>query len=192
MCHNYWVSENQLEKATLEIERHVARGGWDGPLRLFALVYAQEALREHPELVNELPADVAGASITDPNTLFSVEQEDLPNINSVGELVTQIVWPEEVDGAAVSIERIVLPPSAEVEVPEDETAALEFLRNHPERRDVRIVAAVLRTGETWCAIRMKDYDDDAKVLSGADLVPGLLEGLQLTFQAPNSDAPVAE
>ncbi|MDO5025523.1 MAG: PPA1309 family protein [Trueperella sp.] len=177
------MSENQLAKATIEIERHVARGGWDGPLRLFALVYAQEALQQHPELAAELPADVASAEISDPQTLFSVEQEDLPQIDTVGELITQIVWPEEVSGAAVSVERIVLPPSVEVELPEDESEALEFLRNHPERRDVRIVAAALRTGETWCVIRMKDYDDDAQVLSGADLVPGLLEGLQLTFQA---------
>ncbi|WP_406711540.1 hypothetical protein QEV70_02925 [Trueperella pyogenes] len=80
-----------LEKSTLEIERHVATGGWDAPMRLFALALAKNALDTHPELVGELPADVQAQAITDETTLFSIEQEGLPEVESVEELLGRIV-----------------------------------------------------------------------------------------------------
>lgn len=188
MCHNKRVTENtktpmlrSLEKSTLEIERHVATGGWDAPMRLFALAHAQRALAEHPELADELPADVQADAITDPTALFSIEQEGLPEVQTIEELVTRIVWPDNVDGAALSVERIVLPPGAETKLPEDPEEAEAALENHPDRQDVRIVTSVLRTGESWCAIRMKNFDDPSKVLSGENLVPGLVEGLRIGF-----------
>ena len=45
----------------------------------------------------------------------------------------------------------------------------------------RVVAGVLRTGEGWCAIRQRAHDDDTMVMSGADLVPSLLDLLHATF-----------
>lgn len=176
------AEKNALRDATLEIERHVARGGWDGPVRLFALVRAQAALAANPELAQELPADVQAEAITDPETLFSVEQEDLPQVDSLSELVGRIVWPEEVDGAALSVERVILPPSAEVDLPEDEAEAQKIIAKHPQRQEVRMVASVLRDGRSWCAIRMKQYDNDDMVLSGPKLVEGLVAGLQTTFE----------
>ncbi|TBW21631.1 hypothetical protein EZJ44_06610 [Arcanobacterium bovis] len=176
------TASQALRNATLEIEKHVAGGGWDGPIRLFALVKARAALDLNPALAEELPADVKAESISDPDTLFSVEQEDLPKADSLNELLGQIMWPEEVDGAAISVERIVLPPSAEVNLPEDEVEAQKVLQSHPDRQDVRMVAAVLRSGETWSAIRMKDHDADDMVLSGSELVQGLSEALKMTFE----------
>ncbi|QCX46311.1 hypothetical protein EBF03_01925 [Arcanobacterium haemolyticum] len=171
-----------LRDATLDIERHVATGGWDAPIRLFALVRAQAALAANPELANELPADVHAESIADPHLLFSVEQEDLPQTASLDELLGHIVWPEEVDGAAISVERIVLPPSAESDIPDDDEAALSYLQNHPERQDVRMVVAALRTGATWSVIRMRSHDSDADVLSGENLVEGLTAAIKATFE----------
>lgn len=121
MCHNGAVTETtktpilrSLEKSTLEIERHVATGGWDAPMRLFALAYARRALDEHPELSDELPADVQADAITDPTTLFSIEQEGLPDVDTIEELVTRIVWPDNVDGASLAVERIVLPQAVKL------------------------------------------------------------------------------
>ncbi|MBM7825805.1 hypothetical protein JOD55_001632 [Arcanobacterium pluranimalium] len=176
------TASHALRNATLEIEKHVARGGWDGPIRLFALVKARAALDLNPALADELPADVKADSISDPNVLFSVEQEELPQADSLNELLGQIMWPEEVDGAAISVERIVLPPSAETNLPSDDLEAQKILENHPDRQDVRMVAAVLRTGETWSAIRMKEHDADDMVLSGSDLVEGLTAALKTTFE----------
>ncbi|QRV02558.1 hypothetical protein JTE88_02040 [Arcanobacterium phocisimile] len=171
-----------LRDATIDIERHVATGGWDAPIRLFALVRAQAALAKNPELADELPADVSAQSITDPQLLFSVEQEGLPQTSSLEELLGQIVWPDDVDGAALSVERIVLPPSAENDIPQDPHEALEYLRKHPDRQDVRMVVAALREGQTWSVIRMRSHDSDADVLSGENLVEGLTAALQSTFE----------
>lgn len=165
----------------MEIERHVATGGWDAPIRLFALVLAKNALAQHPELAGELPSDVQADAINDETTLFSIEQEGLPPVDTLEELLGRIVWPADVDGAALAVERIILPPSAEVTLPEDPVEAEKMLAEHPDRQDVRIVASVLRTGESWCAIRMRKCDDDAKVLSGANLIPGIVEGLKMGF-----------
>ena len=165
----------------MEIERHVATGGWDAPIRLFALALAKNALAQHPELAGELPSDVQADAINDETTLFSIEQEGLPPVDTLEELLGRIVWPADVDGAALAVERIILPPSAEVTLPEDPVEAEKMLAEHPDRQDVRIVASVLRTGESWCAIRMRKFDDDAKVLSGANLSPGIVEGLKMGF-----------
>ena len=74
-----------------------------------------------------------------------------------------------------------LPPDADSDIPADPAAAKEFAANHPDRQEVRIVAAVLRTGETACALRLKSHDADDLVLTGPDLVPGLLIQLQTTL-----------
>lgn len=111
-----------------------------------------------------------------------MEQEDLPQTASLDELLGHIVWPEEVDGAAISVERIVLPPSAESDIPDDDEAALSYLQNHPERQDVRMVVAALRIGATWSVIRMRSHDSDADVLSGENLVEGLTAAIKATFE----------
>ncbi|WP_216388406.1 PPA1309 family protein [Arcanobacterium phocae] len=182
MTNELSAEHRSLRDATLDIERHVASGGWDGPIRMFALIRAQAALAQNPELANELPADVHAQSITDPHLLFSVEQEDLPQTSSLEELLGQIVWPPEVDGTALSIERIVLPPSAEKDIPEDPAQAQLFLQQHPEREDVRMVVAAMRDGTTWSVIRMRSHDADADVLSGENLVEGLTAALRTTFE----------
>ncbi|MFC5280919.1 PPA1309 family protein [Arcanobacterium canis] len=176
------LSQIALRDATADIESHVNRFGWDGPVRVFALINARAALDAHPALAGELPADVEASAITDPHTLFSVEQEDLPHVDSLEELFGSIMWPPNVDGAAISTERVVLPPNVEVTLPDDEAAAMEILKNHPERQDVRIVASVMRSGESWCIVRMRHFDDDSMRISSPDAVPGLVEGLRETLK----------
>lgn len=170
-----------LRDATLEIEKHVSTAGWDAPVRVFALVNAKKALAQTPQLATELPADVTANDVTDGYTLFSIEQEGLPQANSLSELLAQIYWPETVDGTAISVERIVLPPSAEVKLPEDEQEALRVLQNHPARQDVRMVAARMRDGSTWGALRMREHDADEMVLSGSKLLESLCAALAVTF-----------
>ncbi|WP_257957103.1 hypothetical protein [Nocardioides sp. B-3] len=44
------------------------------------------------------------------------------------------------------MERLVLPPGVDAEIPDDPAAAEEFASNHPLRREVRIVAGATRAG----------------------------------------------
>lgn len=174
--------EQAVRDAVIDIERFTAKDGWDGPVRVFALVAAQPALQANPDLADELPADVSISAITDPDVLFSVEQEGLPDSESLEELLAQLAWPAEVDGAAIVAERIIVPPSAEVDLPTDPELALAALANHPEREDVRMVVGVMRSGESWCSIRTKSHDADDAVVGAADAVPGLIAALSATFE----------
>ncbi|WP_255499923.1 PPA1309 family protein [Actinotalea sp. JY-7885] len=170
-----------LAEAVHEIERHVAGAGWDGPVRVFALVATGRALETEPGLERQLPPEVVARARRDPNHLTSVEQEDLPAADSLEDLLARLSWPETVDGAAVVVERVMLPPEAEEAMPDDPDAALAYLMAHPDRQDVRLAVGVLRGGETWCAVRTRADDADDRVGGGPDLVPGLVHAVAATL-----------
>lgn len=174
-------AERTLADAVREIERHVAGAGWDGPVRVFGLVRTAPALDASPGLADELPPEVVEAARADPHHLTSVEQEGLPPATDLEELLGAMSWPATVDGAAVVVERVMLPPQAEEGMPDDEDAALAYLMAHPDRQDVRIAVAALRSGEAWTALRTRAHDSDDDVAQGPDLVPGLLAALRATF-----------
>ncbi|WP_265520788.1 PPA1309 family protein [Oerskovia flava] len=171
-----------LAEAVREIEQHVAGAGWDGPVRVFALVNARSAITADPALVSQLPPEVVAAAGADPHHLVSVEQEGLDAATDVESLLAGISWPPSVDGAAIVLERVILPPSAEAGVPEDPQEALAHLAQHPDREDVRLAVGVLRDGPGWCAVRTKSHDADTDVAFGPTLVPGLLDALSATFE----------
>ncbi|MBP3222583.1 MAG: hypothetical protein J6M18_01470 [Actinomycetaceae bacterium] len=171
-----------IQNAVEEIEKYVASYGWDGPIRLFALIRSAKALENNPELVDQLPPDVSLEAAQSSESIFSVEQEDLPRADSVEELLSLIQWPENVDGAAITCERITLPPDAETEIPDNPIEAEKFLANDPRREDVRMAVGVMRNGESWCSLRLKSHDRDSEVLGSADLIPELVRALEMTFQ----------
>jgi hypothetical protein len=164
-----------LRATVLELERHAAEAGWDHPARLYALVLTEELVANEPSLAKMLDLE-PGQDLT--NSLTPVEQ-DLPDDEHLEELLTQMMWPEAVHGAAVTVERLVLPPT--VELPEDEAEAMQLAATHPEREEVRMVVAATRRGSAYCAMRLRSHDDDFAVIEGPDLVPALLELLQGTL-----------
>jgi len=176
-----------LWRAVAEIERHVAADGWGAPVRLFALVRTAEALRRDPSLADRLPANVVADAEADPGHLTSVEQEGVPAVGDLDDLLGQLAWPAGVDGAALVAERILVPPDAEAEVraavgTADERARASALAAHPAAEDVRIAVGVLRDGRHECAVRSRSKDSDGEVRTGADLVPGLVSALQATLE----------
>lgn len=171
-----------LGRAVRELERHVARGGWDAPLRVFALIRTAEAISRDPSLAEQLPPDLVATAATDPTHITSVEQEDLPDADGLEQLLAGIAWPDAVDGAALVCERVVVPPDVERELPDDPDEAVEVLMAHPQREDVRLAVGVLRDGTTSCALRTRRNDDDLAVGTGPDLVPGLTAALTATLR----------
>lgn len=170
-----------LLEVALETERYVAAAGWDQPVRLFALVETARLLQAEPLLAAQLP----GGSDAAPDALSAIEQEDLPHPESLEALLAHLAWPPEVDGAALAVERIVLPPQAEAELdeqlPTDEAAATAALANHPQRADVRLLAAVLRDGTATCLLRQRAHDTDDRVAVGTEIAPALIEALTKTL-----------
>ncbi|MFV0252366.1 MAG: PPA1309 family protein [Beutenbergiaceae bacterium] len=167
-----------LRLAVVEIERHVARGGWDAPIAVFALVRTADALAANPELARELPAEAVELARHNREHVTSIEQDGLPAAQNLEDLLAQLAWPPQVDGAAVAVERIVVPSST---AQDDGEPSVEELMAHPERQDVRIAVGVLRTGESWCALRSKNNDADDDVAGAPDAVPGLVAALAATL-----------
>lgn len=164
-----------LRDVALEIERHVQEDGWDQPVRLFALVPTADLVAREPGLADQLGEQLAA----DPDALTSIEQE-LPDDRDLETLLGAIEWPDAVLGCAVVVERLMLPAEAEDDLPDDPQALAEAVASHPERRDVRLVAAVTRDGARHSIVRGRDAAD-ADVVEGPDLVPGLLDPLLQTL-----------
>lgn len=165
-----------LAAAVREIEAHLAGDGWDQPSRLFALVDTGAFVADEPAL-----AEAMGLGAPTGPSLTPIEQELAGDV-LLEQVLESITWPAGVAGCAVVVERLVLPPEADAELPEDPDTAVDFARSHPQRQEVRIVAGATRAGATYCALRMRAHDEDHAVVTGPDLVPGLLELLASTMQ----------
>ncbi|MGJ9413660.1 PPA1309 family protein [Aeromicrobium sp. CF4.19] len=165
-----------LRDVALEIESHVGEDGWDQHPRLYALVPTAQLLEHEPALAEELGAQLEAA----PDGLTPVEQDSLPRDRGLEELLEAIEWPEAVSGCAVVVERVMLPPDAEEDLPDDPEALRAAVTEHPLRREVRIVAAVTRAGARHSTVRARGADDSS-LLEGPDLVPSLLDHLHRTL-----------
>lgn len=170
-----------LRIAVVEVEAQASDSGWDQPSRLFALVRTAELAAAEPELAAEL-----GLHDNSSQLLTAVEQElDQETGQHTGlleEMLARITWPEAVEGALAVVERVVLPPEVEAQVPDDPDAATQFAIGHDRREDVRIAAGVLRTGESHCVLRLRSHDSDEALVHGHDVVPGLVEALRETLE----------
>ncbi|MER5841527.1 MULTISPECIES: PPA1309 family protein [Streptomyces] len=175
------MAASPLTRAVLEIDEYVSGLGWDQPARLFALVDTARLRAEQPSLADRLGP---GAE-QETTTLTPIEQDALPTGKPLDEFLGTIAWPASVVGCALTVERLMLPPSAEAQVPQDldETALAAWVAKHPERQEVRMTVAVLRDGARDSALRLRAKDSPTEVLTGSALVPGLAEALTATFEA---------
>jgi hypothetical protein len=164
-----------LQPAIAEIEAHVHAAGWDRPPTLFALVRAAQFLADDPETGRRL-----GLDQLEPDALTPIEQDELPE-GPLDDVLAGIAWPPSVAGCVLSQEIVILPPSAEADLT-DELAALRA-SDHPERREARLVAGVLRDGATAALLRMRATEgDEDDLLTGPDLAPNLVAALLATFE----------
>lgn len=168
-----------LAATAREVEQFVAAAGWDQQPQLFALVATPTLLANQPELAGQL--DTAAA-------LTPVAQETLPE----GELdaaLAGIEWPDAVAGCALAQEIVVLPPAAQAglgELPDDPAQARRAAAEHPQRREGRLVAAVLRDGAGACVLRLRaesrnDQSHD-ELMEDPQLAPNLLRALRETLR----------
>ncbi len=177
-----------LPAAAREVEEFVASAGWEQPAQVFALVSTQQLLTSEPGLAEQL--DPAAP-------LTPVAQDSLP-AEDLSEALARIIWPDQVVGCALAQEIIVLPPSAESELPEtngDPEAARKRAAEHPDRREARLVAAVLRDGGHFCVMRLRATGDSGtgdsgmgdsgtgdEIIQDSSLAPNLVKALLETFE----------
>lgn len=175
--------ESDLVQALLELECHVNDAGWDQPHRLFALADAAELHERAPGLL---------APMDHPNQLIAVEQDLSAQTGGPTQLLAQLAWPDSVVGAALTLERIVVPTSVEQAFVDhafiddggdvgDDSELVAGLAADPQRSEVRLAVAVTRDGQRMCALRFRDHDADDQVLTGTDLVDSIADALLATF-----------
>lgn len=166
------MPDSPLRRAALEMEAYVASDGWDQAPRLFALVPTADLVSQQPDLADELGDDAGELTL--------IEQDGVPADRPLEDLLVEIAWPDSVLGCAAVLERIMLPPEAEEGLPDDPDEMMMAAAAHPDRQEVRLVAAVTRDGSAHSAVRARQ-PDDAELLEGPDLVPGLVEQLRQTL-----------
>ncbi|MGW7257126.1 PPA1309 family protein [Streptomyces sp. NPDC054834] len=174
------MAASPLTRAVLEIDEYASGLGWDQPARLFALVDTARLRAQEPSLAAQLGLQ------DEPETtgLTPIEQDEVPTDRPLDEFLGTIAWPDAVVGCALTVERLMLPPSAEAQVPEglNETKLAQWVAAHPERQEVRMTVAVLRDGTRESALRLREKDSPTEVLTGPELVPGLTQALRATFE----------
>jgi hypothetical protein len=173
------MAASPLTRAVLEIDEYASGLGWDQPARLFALVDTARLRAQEPGLAAQLGLQ------DEPETtgLIPIEQDEIPADKPLDEFLGTIAWPDAVVGCALTVERLMLPPSAEASVPEglSDKKLAKWVAEHPDRQEVRMTVGVLRDGTRDSALRLREKDTPTEVLTGASLVPGLAEALSATF-----------
>ncbi|MGJ6979432.1 PPA1309 family protein [Aestuariimicrobium soli] len=162
-----------LIAALAEIDRHVARAGWDQPARLFALVSTEVLIRQEPSLAAHLTSG-------SPDSLSSIEQEDFVIGDDVFETLGRMQWPATVQGCAIVMERTFLGPRHEADIPSDPAAAEAFVREHPDRQEARVVVGAMREDTVHGLARLRSHPEE--LLSSDDLVPALSRALLATLR----------
>lgn len=164
-----------LQETLVEIERHVAGSGWDQPPQLFALARTAELVATEPDLAAQLGLDPDRLPA---EALTPLEQDPLPD-GPLDESLAQVGWPREVAGCALVQEVLMLPPEVEETMPRH-TDVLDWVSDHPEKREARLAVAVLRDGSRACTVRLRGPDEE-ELLVGPDLAPALADALAATL-----------
>ncbi|CAM5411809.1 PPA1309 family protein [Streptomyces abikoensis] len=174
------MAASPLTRAVLEIDQYASGLGWDQPARLFALVDTGKLRAQEPGLADQLGLDESAQA----GSLTPIEQDEIPAGTALDKFLGTIAWPDAVTGCALTVERLMLPPSAEGTVPNgmSEKQLAKWVAAHPDRQEVRMTVAVLRDGARETAVRLREKDSPTEVLTGPDLVPGLAEALAATFE----------
>lgn len=164
-----------LTGAAREVEEFVSASGWNQSPQLFALVDTAELIAREPGLAEQLSPDA---------TLTPIAQETLPDVD-LDEALGGIAWPDSVTGCALAQEIVVLPSEAEAAVIESGQSSAEARRlaaEHPQRKEARLVAAVLRDGAGACVLRVRgDADHPDEIVEHPELAPNLIDALRQTF-----------
>lgn len=169
-----------LDAVAAEIEAHIALGGWDQAPQLFALV-PTTVVAADPNTAPLL--GLAADAQIPPDSLTPVAQEALPD-KPLDEALAGIEWPEPVVGCALAQEIVVLPPDAEAELPGGD-GDLAAATSHPDRREARLVIAVVNDGRQAGVLRLRGDvgtgDAGDEIAFGADLAPNLATALRATL-----------
>jgi len=181
--HTQESTESPLTQVVTELDAELARHSWGQPVRLFALVDTDDLIAEEPQLAEALKLV--------PGTITSVEQDGFDQAAEVEQLLVTIGWPESVLGAAVAVERLLLPAQVEAELTDttDPSQLSQAAAAHEARVDVRVITAVTRDGGEITMLRLgAPHDYTVTGRPGERLAPELTDLLHGTFAPDHPDS----
>ena len=172
-----------LADSVREIEHHVADAGWDGPVRVFALVRTQAMLPTEPGLAAQLDPAVLAAARAEPWHLTSVEQEELPAAPDLETLLggPLVAGDGRRDGRHGRARRAAARRRGGHAAGHRRGPGLPARRT-PSARTCGSSSARCATDPSWCAVRTRANDTDEQVGQGPDLVPGLVAAVRSTLE----------
>ncbi|WP_227983821.1 PPA1309 family protein [Nocardia spumae] len=182
-----------LYRCIRDVAEYADSEGWDQPPQLFALVPTADLVAAEPTLEEQLDD---GAALT------PIAQEALPDdltgdSMALDEFLATTSWPPAVHGVVLVQQIVVLPPTAEQTLDEAiaplladrdaaDQAGRDAAQTHPERRDARLYAGVLREGVSLCLLQLRPEEDDAfpdlDLRTAPNLAPNLVEALRHTLE----------
>ncbi|MBF6227722.1 PPA1309 family protein [Nocardia abscessus] len=187
-------AELVLARSVREVAEFVDAEGWGRPPQMFALVPTADLVAAQPELEDQLDEG---------DELTPVAQEAFPDDVTGGsialdEFLATTSWPPAVRGCVLVQEIVVLPPDAESTLDDAlaplladheaaDAAARAAAEAHPERREARLFAAVLRDGASLCLLQLRPEDDaddfgELDLRTYPNLAPNLIEALHHTLE----------
>lgn len=187
-------AEIVLARSVHEVAEFVDAEGWGRSPQMFALVRTTDLVAAEPALIDEVDAA---------DELTPIAQDPLPDHVAGGsmaldEFLATTSWPPAVAGCVLVQEIVVLPPDAEEDLDEALTPLLAdadaadaagraAAHAHPGRREARLFAAVLRSGNSLCLLQLRpeESEDDGADLdlrTYPNLAPNLVEALRHTFE----------
>ena len=158
--------QQALNKAMMEAVEFVHAEGWDAPPTLFGLVPTQLLVDELVDLDDSSPLTLV---------VQDLPEHILPGSEELGEYVSRIAWPRDVQGVILAQEIVFKDASA------GEAA---------EPRPARLFSGVLREediDQTLLQLRLTEYEleergafaqDDIELRGGPGVAPGVVAALR--------------
>lgn len=158
--------QQALNKAMMEAVEFVHAEGWDAPPTLFGLVPTQLLVDELVDLDDSSPLTLV---------VQDLPEHILPGFEELGEYVSRIAWPSEVEGVILAQEIVFKDASA---------------GDDAQPRPARLFSGVLRgedLDQTLLQLRLTDEEleergafaqDDIELRGGPGIAPGVLAALR--------------
>ncbi len=158
--------QQALNKAMMEAVEFVHAEGWDAPPTLFGLVPTQLLVDELVDLDDSSPLTLV---------VQDLPEHILPGSEELGEYVSRIAWPAEVEGVILAQEIVFKDASA---------------GDGAQPRPARLFSGVLRgedLDQTLLQLRLTDEEleergafaqDDIELRGGPGIAPGVLAALR--------------
>lgn len=162
--------QQALNKAMMEAVEFVHAEGWDAPPTLFGLVPTQLLIDEALELDDSSPLTLV---------VQDLPEHILPGSEELGEYVSRIAWPAQVEGVILAQEIIFRDASAG---PDAQPRPARLFSGVLREEDVEQTLLQLRLTDEELEERGAFAQDDVELRGGPNVAPGVIAALRFGLE----------